>query len=100
MKAITKLTREEIIHLAKLANLTLNEDEIKKYQDQLSKTLEYISNLNELNTDNIPPTNQVTSLTDVYFPDGEKNKRLFLPDEAVKNAKNKKANYFVVKRIL
>lgn len=100
MKAITKLTREEIIHLAKLANLTLNEDEIKKYQDQLSKTLEYISNLNELNTDNIPSTNQVTSLTDVYFQDGEENKRLFTQDEAVKNAKNKKANYFVVKRIL
>ncbi len=94
------LSREEIIHLAKLANLSLTEEEIKKYQDQLSKTLDYIGNLDELDTSKVESSSQVTPLTDVFFKDGAVNKRLLTSEEATKNAKNKKDGYFIVKRIL
>lgn len=96
----TGLTKEEIIHLAKLASLTLTEEEQRIYQKQLTETLEYIKNLNELDTIGVPPTNHIVNLTNIYFKDGEKNRRPLKITEALQNATHKKNNYFVVKRIL
>ncbi|MBI3619877.1 Asp-tRNA(Asn)/Glu-tRNA(Gln) amidotransferase subunit GatC [Candidatus Roizmanbacteria bacterium] len=98
-KRIT-LTRDEIIHLAKLADLNLTEEEIKKYQQELSQTLDYIANLDELDTSAVEPTSQTTNDKDVFFQDGAKNDRLFSQEKATANAKNKKNNYFAVNRIL
>lgn len=94
------LTSEEIKHLARLANLLLSEPELKKYSNQLEETIEYVENLNELDTKNIPPTSHIVNLKDIFFADGEKNNRALTNDEATKNAKNKKRGFFVVKRIL
>jgi len=96
----TKLSKKEILHLAKLANLRLTESEILKYWKQLEETVEYVGNLNELNTKNVEPTSQTTNLDNIFFEDGEKNDRSLKPKESLANAKNKKDNYFVVKRIL
>ncbi len=100
MKNAKELTREEIIHLAKLANLTLTEEEIKKYQKQLTETLDYIENLNELDTANVAPTNSVVDLKNVTYEDGEENKQSLTPDEALQNTVKKKDNYFIVDRIM
>lgn len=94
------LSREEIIHLANLANLKLTEEEIKKYQEQLTETLDYVKNLNELQTDDVESTNQSIKLKNVNFEDGEKNKRGLTQSDTLANSKAKKDNYFVVKRIL
>lgn len=94
------LTRDEIIHLTKLASLYLTDEEIKKYQEQLGETLDYIKNLEELSTDKVVPTSQVTNLENVMFKDGEENKRLFSSEQALENTKNKKNGQFIVKRIL
>ncbi len=96
----SKLNKEEILHLAKLSNLTLTNDEIEKYRKQLEETVEYVENLNELDTRKVEPTSQTTNLTDVFFKDGVENKRGLSQNEAMKNAKNKKNDYFVVKRIM
>ena len=94
------LSKEEIIHLAKLANLQLTDGEIEKYQKQLSETIHYVENLDELDTKDVQPTSQTTDLQDIFFEDGEENKRVFSQEEATENAKNKKEGAFVVKRIL
>ncbi len=95
-----RLTKSEILHLAKLTNLKLTDTEIEKYCQQLEETVEYVENLNELNTNSVEPTSQTTNLTDVFFEDGGNNKRGLKQDEAIDNAKNKKEGYFVVKRIM
>lgn len=100
MKKKNELSKEEIIHLAKLANLSLTDEEIEKFQKQLTETVAYVENLNELDTKNVSETSSTAHLTDVFFKDGEQNKRKFTEEEALANAKNKKNNYFVVKRIL
>ena len=100
MKKKRILTTEEIRHLAKLANLSLSDDEIKKYSKQLEETIEYVENLKELDTKNTPPTSHTVNLKDIFFEDGEKNERRLTAEEVTKNAKNKKNNFFVVKRIL
>lgn len=99
MKKKRILSSEEIKHLVKLANLQLSEEELKKYGDQLEKTIEYVKNLDEVHTKNKLPTSHTVKLENVFFSDGEKNKRGLTLEEATKNAKNKKNGFFVVKRI-
>ena len=100
MKKKRILTTDEIKHLAKLANLPLSEEEIKRYSKQLEETIEYIENLKELDTKNTPPTSHTVNLKDVFSKNGEKNRRGLTIEEATKNAKNKKNGFFMVKRIL
>jgi len=94
------LTKEEIIHLGKLAKMSLSDEEIKRFQKQLTQTLDYIKNLQELNTENVEATNHTVASKNVFFEDKEENKRLLSVDEALSNSKNKKNNYFVVKRLI
>ncbi len=63
------LTKEEIKHIAELARLDLNEEELKMYGEQLSSVLKYIEQLQEVNTEDIEPTAQVTGLENVLRED-------------------------------
>lgn len=94
------LAKEDIIHLAKLANLKLTDAEIEKYLKQLEETVEYVENLNELDTDKVEPTNSVMDLKNVTYEDGRVSKNSLTSEEALSNAKNKKDNYFKVDRIM
>ena len=94
------LTKEDILHLAKLANLTVSADKVEKYKDQFGETLSYIENLQELDTKDVEPTNHTTNLKDIFFEDGTENTRKFSAEEALKNAKKTKDGYFVVPRIM
>jgi aspartyl-tRNA(Asn)/glutamyl-tRNA(Gln) amidotransferase subunit C len=58
-----RLSQDEVVYVAKLARLGLSADEVARMQDQLSSILEHIAALNVLDTDVIPPTAQVISLT-------------------------------------
>lgn len=85
-------------HIAKLANLPLTEDEEKKLAEQLQETLEYIENLNEIDTKSTEPTSQVTGLENVSRDDET------LPslnqEEALQNTKSTHNGFFKVKGIL
>jgi aspartyl-tRNA(Asn)/glutamyl-tRNA(Gln) amidotransferase subunit C len=61
----TDLTIEEVKKIAKLSQLNLSNDEVVKFQGQLSEVLNYIDILNEINTDKIEPTSQVTGLENI-----------------------------------
>lgn len=100
MSDIKKLTKEEVLHLAKLAGLTLTDAEIEKNSVQLSETIDYIKNLDELKTDGVKPTNSVVDLSNVTFEDGTENKRSLTQEEAVANGKNILDNAFVVDKIM
>jgi aspartyl-tRNA(Asn)/glutamyl-tRNA(Gln) amidotransferase subunit C len=64
-----KLSREQVIDIADLAKLDLTEQEIEQYADQLSAVLDYASRLEQLNTDDIPPTASVLPLQNVMRED-------------------------------
>ena len=63
------ITREEIKHIAELSRLELSEEEMAKLGDQLSSILEYVSQLNEVDTKKVEPTAQVSGLTDIWRVD-------------------------------
>ena len=64
-----KLTKEEIIHIAKLARIHLTDEEVEKFTNQLGGILEFMDKLNEVDTEGIPETNQVTGLTNISRED-------------------------------
>ncbi|MDO8340535.1 MAG: Asp-tRNA(Asn)/Glu-tRNA(Gln) amidotransferase subunit GatC [Candidatus Woesebacteria bacterium] len=63
---MTRLTKKEVLHVAELSNLKLSENEVKKFLPQLSKIIEYVSQLSGVDTKEIKPTSQTTGLTNVY----------------------------------
>jgi len=64
-----KLLKKEVEKIAKLSRLELTEDEKELYASQLSKVLDYVEKLNEVNTENVVITAQVTGLENVYRDD-------------------------------
>lgn len=98
--AKTNLTKDDILHLAKLANLQVSDEEVDKYLGQLEQTLDYVENLNELDTSKVDASASSTRLDNVYFTDGTENTRGLKPEEVMQNAKSKKGNAFKVTRIL
>lgn len=64
-----KITKETVRHIARLARIKLTPDEEKRYTKELGSIVGYMDVLNELNTDNVQETAQVTGLTNVMFTD-------------------------------
>jgi aspartyl-tRNA(Asn)/glutamyl-tRNA(Gln) amidotransferase subunit C len=93
------LTQDQILHLAKLANLTLSETEIKLYQKQLTNVLDHINQLKQIDTKSVEPTYQaIGNLKNLTRPD--KIKKSLSQKQALSQAKNTKNGYFIVPKIL
>ena len=97
MKSL-KITKENIKHLADLANLKLNDEELKKFPKQLSEILDYFKSLNQLNTKEIEPTAQTTGLENVTRED--KPEKSLDSDQVLSNAKKKYKGLFITKAVL
>lgn len=97
--SMAKLTREDILKLARLARLRLTEAEADKFQDEISNILGYVEQLESVSTDNLKPTYQVTGLTNVSRPDEVRDYGV-TPDELLANAPAKEGRYFKVKRMI
>ena len=63
------LNSEQVQHIAKLARLGLTKEEGEKFARQLSEILAHMEMLNEVNTEKIEPTSQVTGLMNVTRED-------------------------------
>ncbi len=64
-----KLTLAKVAHIARLARLTLTEEETSLYREQLSAILQHAQLLQELDTEGIPPTTLVSSAHCMMRPD-------------------------------
>ena len=93
----SKITKEEVEHVGKLANLSLSNDEVKKFQKQLSAILGYVEILNQVQTAQIEPTSQVTGLENVLRKD--EPGVCLSQTEALSGAKSKKEGMFKIKAI-
>lgn len=87
----------DVKHVAKLANLPLTTEEENKYSEQLSKILDYIKQLEEVDTSKVEATFNVSGLSNVMRPDEVEE---CLPQEdAISNAPNKKDGFIVTKGV-
>ena len=94
---MAKLSEKDVIKSAELIKIHLEEQEITKYQEQLSTVIDSVSVLKELDTDKVPETSQTHGLKNVVRKD-EAHKGLDIKDYP--NKKNLKDNYFVVNRVI
>lgn len=92
------ISREEVLHIAKLARLSLSEEEITMYTHQLGDILNYVQKLNELNIDDVEPMKHVLDMVNVLREDKE------LPslsrEDVLKNAPEHDKEFFKVPRVL
>lgn len=95
---MAKLSKDEVLHVAKLAKLDLTSQEIEKFSHQLSDVINYFSELNQVRTDDTEATSQTTGLENVYRSDEIKNS--LSQEEAVAGSDKIHNGYFKVKAIL
>ena len=93
-----KITKEQIAHVAKLAKLTVSEEEKEKLTLQMEQILNYVGQLNELNTDGVEPTSHAILLENVFRDDEAKPS---LPIEAaLRNAPDQENGFFKVPKVI
>jgi aspartyl-tRNA(Asn)/glutamyl-tRNA(Gln) amidotransferase subunit C len=63
------ITRDDVLHVAKLARLALTEEEIERFQGQLNAILEAVSKVSELDLSDVPRTSHPLALVNVLAAD-------------------------------
>lgn len=92
------LTRDEVLHIARLARLGLTEDEVTRLQGQLSQILDQFAVLRRIDTDDVPPTAYTLALENVVRDD---EPRPSLPvDVVLANVPLREGNFIRVRRVL
>ena len=93
-----KITRDEIIHVANLARLHIDDGEVEKLACQIGNILEYVDMLERIDTSGVEPTTHTVSLTNALRDD--------VPvehpgvEKSLANAPEKENDFFVVPKVL
>ena len=90
-----KLSREEVLHIARLARLGINEAEVEKFREQLSNILENFEALKKVDTTNVPPTAQSIDLQNVMRADEVASSSP--AEDILANAPHREGEFFRVK---
>jgi len=93
-----KLSREEVLHIARLARVGLTEEEIDRLSEQLSNILENFEILQQVDTSDVPPTAQSIALQSV-MRDDEAAPSL-PPGDILANAPRREGDCFRVRAVL
>ena len=88
------ITREEVLHVAKLARLELTDDEIERLTGELSAILEAVSKVSQLDLSDVPPTSHPLEVVNAWGED-EPHESLSL-DQAFANAPQREGDLFRV----
>ncbi len=93
-----KLSLKEVEHIAYLSRLSLSEEELKTFQVQLSKILDFVEKLNELDTEGIDPKFHIIPEENVLREDvpGVSLSR----DKIFSNAPETDGKYFIVPKVV
>ena len=86
------ISRDEVLQVARLARLELTDDEVGKFQEQLSDIIEAISKVSELDLSDVPPTAHPLEIQNAWADD-EPRPSLDRAD-AFRNAPDQEDDYF------
>ncbi len=96
---MTKFSAADIRKLARLCRLRLTDDEVARYQNELSEILAYVEQLQDVDVSGLEPTSQVTGLMNVVRADELINYEV-TPSDLLKNAPQQQDGQFKVKRMI
>lgn len=97
---MSKLKKADVEHVAKLANLPLDEKEVETFLKNMSEVIEYVEQLDEVDTENVEPTSQTTGLLNRDREDKINQQRVLDQETAISQAPSHEAGYFKVPMIL
>ena len=92
------ITIKDVEHIAKLAKLEFTDAEKEKFTHQLNQILEYVEQMNKLDTSRIEPLSHVIELSNVFRVD--EVKQGVSTEEALKNAPSKTEEFFKVPKVI
>ncbi len=95
---MAKITSNEVKKVAQLARLELNASEIQKHAEQLEKILDYIKQLEKIDTNNIPCTTRAIEVVNVLRRDEKKNNEI--SEELLDLAPSRENKFFKVPKII
>jgi aspartyl-tRNA(Asn)/glutamyl-tRNA(Gln) amidotransferase subunit C len=93
-----KITKDEVIYVARLAKLEINDDDIDKFVGQIGQILEYVNTLEQVDTDNIALTSHATFSTNAFREDIVQ--RSLEMETALSNAPMQEDGCFVVPKVI
>ena len=93
-----KITKEEVLYVARLARLDLDKGEIDKFAGQIDEILGYIEKLNQVDTRGIKPTSHAISLTNAFRDDVQREH--LDRERALDNAPDQEEGQFVVPKVV
>ena len=88
------ITREEVLHVARLARLELSDEEVERFREQLSVILEAVGKVAELDLEGVPPTSHPLAVVNAWREDSPRPS--LTHDEAFANAADRDGNFFRV----
>jgi aspartyl-tRNA(Asn)/glutamyl-tRNA(Gln) amidotransferase subunit C len=92
--AMAGISKDEVLHVARLARLELTDDEVAKFQEQLSAILDAVSTVSELDLSDVPPTAHPLEIQNAWDEDVP---RPCLPiDDVFANAPDREGDFFRV----
>ena len=98
MEKKLKISREEVLHVARLARVGVSEEDVEKFTIQLSNILENFTALQQLDTTDVPPTAQSVALQNVMKPD-EVSPSLSAED-VLQNAPKREGEFLRIRAVL
>lgn len=96
---MAKLSREDVLKLARLARLRLSDSEVEEFSAELSEILQYVEQLQDVDVSGLEPTNQVNGLTNVMREDVVRDYG-YKPEDLLKNVPEVKDKQIKVKRMV
>lgn len=93
-----KITKDDVMYVANLARLDLNDEDLEKFSRQIGNILEYIDTLNKVPTSDIPGTSHAISLSNAFREDDVREH--LDREKALANAPEKEDGAFVVPKVI
>jgi aspartyl-tRNA(Asn)/glutamyl-tRNA(Gln) amidotransferase subunit C len=91
---VSNITREQLLHVARLARLELRDDEIERLGAQLNDILAAVSKVSELDLADVPPTSHPVDVVNVWGAD--EPRPCLSQEEALANAPEREGSFFKV----
>jgi aspartyl-tRNA(Asn)/glutamyl-tRNA(Gln) amidotransferase subunit C len=92
-----KISKDDVRHVAKLAELEFDEKDVEKITSQLDRILDHVANISKVNTEGVPPTSHILDVKNVFRED--EAKKSVTQEDALKNAPDEENQGFKVPKI-
>lgn len=97
---VASLSLADVRHVVQLAHLPVSEEQLAQFHTQIHSVLSYMSTIQQLPTQGVSETSQVTGLTNILREDIVDTDRMFTQEQALANAKRRHKGFIVVNAVL